>query len=87
MNVRYFTFVVSHVLNDTVPLKPSCFTLRKIPRTAHRVYYCVVCGSQNMQQLFTHTARSCRIYDADSVCRAADTESLHITGVNITLFG
>jgi hypothetical protein len=31
-------------------------TLLKIPRSAHTVYLCVLCGSQNKQRLFPYTA-------------------------------
>ena len=39
--------------------------LNKIPRSAHTVYFCVLCGSQNKQQLFPYTALNDGFYNID----------------------
>jgi hypothetical protein len=35
---------------------PNRFSMKQILRSAHTVYLCVLCGSQNKQRLFPYTA-------------------------------
>jgi hypothetical protein len=37
------------------PLQPSVYVPPTIPRSAHALYLCVLCGSQNKQPLFPYT--------------------------------
>jgi anaerobic ribonucleoside-triphosphate reductase len=39
-----------------------CTDISTILRSAHRVYLCVLCGSENKQQLFPYTALTGRIF-------------------------
>jgi DNA-directed RNA polymerase subunit RPC12/RpoP len=55
-------FVIRRIKLAVDPLKPSGYydyhrvSGTKIPRSAHAVYLCVLCGSQNKQRLFPYTA-------------------------------
>ena len=57
---QYFSFDVRHKYSNL--LKPSgcClyrkFNILQILRSAHTVYLCVLCGSENKQRLFPHAA-------------------------------
>jgi hypothetical protein len=42
--------------SSVVTLRADRFNTKKILRSAHTVYLCVLCGSQNKQQLFPYTA-------------------------------
>jgi len=39
-----------------------------MPPAAHILYLCVLCGSQNKQRLFPHTALTDWFYNRDGVC-------------------
>jgi hypothetical protein len=39
-----------------------------MPRSAHTVYLCILCGSQNKQRLFRYTALTDWIYNGEGKC-------------------
>jgi hypothetical protein len=57
-----------------------------MPRSAHTVYLCVLCGSQNKQRLFPYTALTDWFLQPRwSVYCAVRTESFNIIEVNIII--
>jgi len=63
------------------------FNNKTILRSAHTVYLCVLCGSQNKQRLFPYTAVTDWFFMTDTECvySAARTECLYIVQVTISL--
>jgi len=49
-----------------------------ILRSAHRVYLCVLCGSENKQWLFPYTALTDCLYNRDGVCLLRGTDWVFI---------
>ena len=45
-----------------------------IPPSAHTVYLCVLCGSENKQRLFPYTALTDWFYNQDGVCLLRGTD-------------
>jgi len=86
---EYHVFVVPYVLNDTVPLKPRCFTQQKkfhIPPTEHVIVLFVVLRT-NINYLPTQGEVVAFMTRTVHVFRAVGTASLHIIPFNFTLFG
>jgi hypothetical protein len=46
----------------------------QILRSAHTLYLCVLCGSENKQRLFPYTALTRRFYNRDEVCLLRGTD-------------
>jgi len=80
--------VVWNVLNDTVPLKLSFFTLKKfhVPPTECVIVLLVVL---RIDSNYLPTQREVAAFMTRTVCvcRAVGTAPLHIIQVNFTLFG
>jgi len=49
-----------------------------ILRSAHTVYLCVLCGSENKQQLFPYTALTDWFYNREGVCLLRGTDWIFI---------
>ena len=61
--------------------------LNKNPRSAHTVYLCVLCGSENKQRLFPYTALTDWVHNRDGVCllRGTDWVFIYNSGLNKNL--
>jgi hypothetical protein len=51
--------------------------IARILRSAHTVYLCVLCGSQNKQRLFSYTALTGWFYNRDGVCLLRGTNFIY----------
>jgi len=60
-----------------------------IPRSAHTLYLCVLCGSENKQRLFPYTALTGWVYSRDGECVycAVRTGSFNTIQVNVSIYG
>ena len=52
-----------------------------IPRSAHTVYLCALCGSQNQQRLFHYTALNDWFYNRDGECLLRGTDWVFVYAI------
>jgi len=57
-------------------------SLNKILRSAHTAYLCVLCGSDNKQQLFPYTALTGWFFITETECLLRGTGTLYTIQVN-----